>query len=235
MAGTTSLLSKLRKLPWNSILLILQLLEIRLNVVGNGLLRSNDQTGWDAILKRVHWKLALVHLVSVSVSLWLIEVQHHRSALVVVASEIYAIFSIWKVFKAWAGVRVTFWTVVRGEVSLHCLTDELDLLKTLRVSALVLNMDRWVLLHHDLRLLNRNLVAWHVMTHCATSFGNACFMLTSHIVVLDHRGSCWCLEHLLSELFFNRWWSVETTDHYGLVVILIGITTLNCRRGRPLN
>ena len=232
--GVTSLLLKLRNSTWNCILFMFQLLKIRLDVVGSGLLISNVVAGRDAFLKTVQLELTLIILVSVSVSPRLIEVQHHRSALVVVLVRIDAVFSVWKVFKAWAGVWVTFWTVVWGEVSLYGLTDEFDLFETLRVT-LVIDMDRWAIMHQDLRLLNRDLVAWLVKCHRATSFGYACPMLAPHIAVLDHRGSCRCLKHLLSELFFNCWWSIETIDHYGFVVIFVRITTLNCRRSWPLN
>ena len=199
--GVTSLLLKLRNSTWNCILFILQLLKIRLDVVGSGLLISNVVADRDAFLKTVQLELTLIILVSVSVSPRLIEVQHHRSALVVVLVRIDAVFSVWKVFKAWAGVWVTFGTVVWGEVSLYGLTDEFDLFETLRI------------MHQDLRLLNRDLVAWLVKCHCATSFGYACPMLAPQIAILDHRGSCRCLKHLLSELFFNCWWSIETIDH----------------------
>ena len=71
-----------------------QLLKIRLDVVGSGLLISNVVAGRDAFLKTVQLELTLIILVSVSVSPRLIEVQHHRSALVVVLVRIDAVFSV---------------------------------------------------------------------------------------------------------------------------------------------
>ena len=70
------------------------MLKIRLDVVGSGLLISNVVADRDAFLKTVQLELTLIILVSVSVSPRLIEVQHHRSALVVVLVSIDAVFSV---------------------------------------------------------------------------------------------------------------------------------------------
>ena len=70
------------------------MLKIRLDVVGSGLLISNVVADRDAFLKTVQLELTLIILVSVSVSPRLIEVQHHRSALVVVLVRIDAVFSV---------------------------------------------------------------------------------------------------------------------------------------------
>ena len=70
------------------------MLKIRLDVVGSGLLISNVVASRDAFLKTVQLELTLIILVSVSVSPRLIEVQHHRSALVVVPVRIDAVFGV---------------------------------------------------------------------------------------------------------------------------------------------
>ena len=70
------------------------MLKIRLDVVGSGLLISNVVASRDAVLTTVQLELTLIILVSVSVSPRLIEVQHHRSALVVVLVRIDAVFSV---------------------------------------------------------------------------------------------------------------------------------------------